>query len=296
MNLKKLFVVLIGLLAASVASADASNEKTPNWFDITSVTITKIDQFDLPVRAEDFLAYANDCSAPVTVTPTPAPASPTPVTPAPAAPTTPTPTTPAQTTPVNPIPGLPTPISPIVPNPTSSPKPSSFDGPVAGMGDIDINAIINLGQKVWGMIQANKAVVTTKTQSASGLPAGIKCWDQLENWRAPRSEVYKVSYANAFGFNVIDLEFSLIYSYGGQVNGVGAYLTNATIQYRKLDVSWGFTVDANVEVPMVTNVGKSTNPVAGMELTLRWKIDSLSHTERTASFFVYGDGRPTQLL
>jgi hypothetical protein len=68
------------------------------------------------------------------------------------------------------------------------------------------------------------------------------------------------------------------------------------VQYRRLDVAWGYTVDANVEVPMVTNVGKSNNPVAGMELIVRWKIDSLSHIERTAGFFVYGDGRPTQLL
>lgn len=280
MNTKKLSAMLIALSTLSIASASGASEaKKPGWYDITSVKITKIGQYDSKMRAEDFLFYANDCSA--TAEP------PKPVTPAPTTPST-NPTTPA-TNPTTPA------INPTLPTPISTPKPSSFDGPTIG-GDLDLNAIINLGQKIWGLIQSNKAVVNAKTQSASGLPAGIKCWDQLENWRPPRSEVYKVSYANAFGFNVVDLEFALIYSYGGQVNGVGAYLTNATVQYRKLDVSWGFTVDANVEVPMVTNVGKSSNPVAGMELTVRWKIDSLSHTERTESFFIFGDGRPTQLL
>ena len=68
------------------------------------------------------------------------------------------------------------------------------------------------------------------------------------------------------------------------------------MQYRKLDVAPFFNVDAEVEVPQVVNVGKRANPVAAMQLTVRWKVRSINHTERSAGFFVYGDGRKTEVL
>ncbi len=51
-----------------------------------------------------------------------------------------------------------------------------------------------------------------------------------------------------------------------------------------------------MEVPQVVNVGKRKAPVAGMQVSVRWKVRGLNHVERTASFFVYGDGRPTDVM
>ena len=165
------------------------------------------------------------------------------------------------------------------------------------LNQVSISQIINIGEQVWSFIQNNRPVVTAKTMSASALPRGVSCWTDLDNWQPPRSETYQVIYRNLFGIQVIKLEFSLIYSYGGQYNGLGRYLMNATVQYRDLQVAWGgFHVSADASVPTVINIGSKENPVAGMQMNVNWTVSGLNHIERTASFFVAGDGRPTREL
>lgn len=161
---------------------------------------------------------------------------------------------------------------------------------------LSLDQIINIGKQAWEFIQSNKAVVTSSTQYASALPRGSSCWSDLSNWQRPRSEAYKATYINGFGMEIVNLEFNLVYAYGGQANNKGRYISNATIQYRKLDVFWGFKVNASVEVPQVLNVGSKDEPVAGLQMSIRWTVNGLNHLERTASFFMYGDGRPTEVL
>ena len=167
---------------------------------------------------------------------------------------------------------------------------------VVQTGDINLEQIVNTAKETWNFIKNNQPVVNATTQYAQALPRGSICWDDLENWQAPRSEYYKVTYNNGFGFEVVSLEFRLVYTYGGQVNNKGHFISNATIQYSKINVKWSFDVNAGVEVPLVVNVGTKEDPVAGMQMSIRWSIRSLSHIEQTASFFIYGDGRPTEVL
>ncbi len=162
--------------------------------------------------------------------------------------------------------------------------------------DLTLDQITNIGKDTWEFIQNNKPVINATTQYAHALPRGSACWDDLSNWQRPRSEVYKATYVNGFGMEVVNLEIKLLYTYGGQANNKGRYISNATLLYNKLDVTWGFKVDAAVEVPLVVNMGSKEDPVAGMQLTLRWAIKGVNHLERTAGFFVYGDGRPTEVL
>lgn len=176
--------------------------------------------------------------------------------------------------------------------PPSNPMPD-----LSPLGDISLGDIVNLGQTLWSFIQNSRPVVNARTMTANALPQGTTCWTNLENWQAPRSDTYQVVYKNLFGIKVVNMEFSLIYSYGGQVHGLGRYLMNATVQYRNLQVAWGgFHVNADVAVPTVMNVGTKANPVAGMQLNVHWVVTGLNHIERTASFFIAGDGRPTQQL
>jgi hypothetical protein len=233
-------IVAIGFSAQASHAANAGVLDPDGAYKLGSVEIKKIDQYDIPIKAEDFLGSLNNCDSA-----------------------------------------------------DQGVKPSNFDGITP---DIDINMVINLAQKAWAFIEANKAVANVKTQTANALPSGLKCWNQLTNWHAPRSEVYQVSYKNLFGIEVVNLQFAVVYSWGGKYRGLGSYLTNATVQYRNLDVTWGWTVNADVAVPMVTNMGTEASPVAGLQLDLHWKVEALSHSESTASFFVSGDGRPTQQL
>lgn len=166
-------------------------------------------------------------------------------------------------------------------------------------GDLQIDAIINIGAKIFTLIKENAPIINANTHRANALPSGVDCWNQLEGWSVPRATTYRVTYKNLYGINVVDAVFQVIYSYGGRVNGVGRYLTNATVQYKKVDVKVGFIFNASVEIPQVMNLGTRKAPVAGMQLNLNWSIDSrpisLRKETNTATFFIAGDGRPTKL-
>lgn len=280
----------VGQATAQESSVTLLN-KNAGWYDIKEVHIQKISSTDLDVQPAQYLSYANDCTSLgrtdgqsdfdtstgaggnlradgeiIDVKPNPNP------TPAPAP--GPSPNKPGRND-EDRIPSLPT----------------TRDG-----SPISLEQIINIGERVWKFLQDNRPVVSAKTMYANALPRGIQCWDELDSWQRPRSEVYRATYYNGFGMAVVNLEFRLVFTWGGQVNETGRYLTNVTVQYRKLDAAPFFNVDAEVEVPQVVNVGKRKSPVAGMQVSVRWKVRGLNHVERTASFFVYGDGRPTDVM
>lgn len=245
------------LLAAEIETYTQVVNPLAGAFDIKEVRIEKVDVQDVEFNSSFFRDYQNDCSS----TPGVKELYASEITPKP------------------------------VPKPAPKPIPSADP-----TGEFTLDQIINIGKSIWTFLQDNKPVVTTKTFYAHALPRGLQCWDDLENWQRPRSEVYRARYLNGFGFEVITLEFRLVYTYGGQVNSVGRYITNATIQFGRLDVSWGFKVNADVEVPLVVNVGSKASPVAGMQISVRWRASGLNQVERTASFFLYGDGRPTEVM
>ena len=162
---------------------------------------------------------------------------------------------------------------------------------------IVFDQIVNTGKELWKFIEKNKPLVSAKTQTANALPAGLTCWTQLENWSAPRVLTISAVYKNPYGFKVVDMQYKLIYTPGGQVNGVGRYISNATIQYKKLNVLWGYNVSADVEIPQVVNLGTTNSPVAGMQMTVNWNIKTaVKHIQQTDSYFVYADGRPVEAL
>ena len=146
-------------------------------------------------------------------------------------------------------------------------------------------------KKVWAVVEENKPVVNIKEDRASALPEGAYNWRTLEGWATPKSRTYRVRYRNLYGMNVVNFAFRVIYTFGGSVNGVGKYLTNVTVVPAHLDVAWGYTFNAAVEVPYVTNAGTKTNPLAGMEVHLKWSVDTiLKHNRMASSYYLRGDG------
>jgi hypothetical protein len=183
--------------------------------------------------------------------------------------------------------------------------PNSFwdaakNNPTSILDSIGWEQIENVGAKVWTLLQDSAPVLSAKSMYASALPNGINCWTQLSNWSRPRAETYQVTYKNLYGVNVIDIKFRVMYSYGGRFKDKGRYLMNSTIQFTSVDVMTGFTLDANVDIPRVINISSDDNPVAGMQMTLNWNMDtkpiSFKKQMRAVSFFITGDGSPTQLI
>ncbi len=161
---------------------------------------------------------------------------------------------------------------------------------------VSLNKIINLGVKVYKFIEKNKPVVTTQSAYSTATPQGIRCWETLESWSAPESRTYRYSYKNGFGVTVVDFEFKLVFTYGGQLDGYGNYLTHVQMMPTKVDVAWGYTLDASAKILDPVNLGTVEDPIGGLEAQITWTIDTIvKHGEKTVPIFVDGLGRVKQL-
>jgi hypothetical protein len=179
-----------------------------------------------------------------------------------------------------------------VPNVTNPPVvPGQAPSNPLDMLDVIVDKIINIGKKIWAIVDAGRPVVNIKVDTANALPAGIACWDQLEGWKAPTSKLYQVAYENGFGVEVVTFNFRVSFISGGSYKGQGQYLTLASVQPALVDVSWGFRFDAVATVPMVFNQGTKVNPVAGMQLAMNWKVSTpIQETQQAENFFINGTG------
>ncbi len=157
--------------------------------------------------------------------------------------------------------------------------------------EVVVDKIINIGKKIWAIVDAGRPVVNIKVDTANALPAGIQCWDQLEGWQAPTSKLYEMAYENGFGAEVVSYNFRVSFISGGSYKGQGKYITLASVQPAKVDVAWGFRFDAVATVPMVFNQGSKADPLAGMQLAMNWQIRSpIQEIQQAENFFVNGQG------
>jgi len=156
--------------------------------------------------------------------------------------------------------------------------------------------IVNLGQKVWKLVEDGKPVVSTRWATANALPEGIQNWLSMSGWDNPRARVYRVEYKNLYGVTVVDFSFRVTYTAGGSFQGQGQYLSRVSVEPANVLVRWGYQFDATAEVANVVNVGSSQSPIGGMELLLRWKVSTVvNEFEQSASYFVRGDGAMVDL-
>lgn len=152
--------------------------------------------------------------------------------------------------------------------------------------------IINVGTKVWSIIEAGRPVSSQKMESANALPKGVEDWTELQGWSAPISRVYSVVYENGFGFSMIELTFRVTFNYGGNYHGHGKYIANAAVHIENLRIGFGgIKYDVQVDVPAVFNQGTTRDPIAGMQLNVKRVADTVfSRNENTDSFFLNGLG------
>jgi hypothetical protein len=174
----------------------------------------------------------------------------------------------------------------------SSVKPDLKGGPIRPNFDgINLDQIINLGQKIWTIVEKNQPVVNLKVQRAEAMPAGINSWMDLECWQVPESRIYRAVYKNFYGMTVVNLAFRVNYTYGGRLYGQGRYLSQVTVLPAELDVAWGFKLDGEVRVANITNAGTKDFPVGGIQLDVNWVIKTpIKYSESTETFYVRGDG------
>lgn len=162
--------------------------------------------------------------------------------------------------------------------------------------ELVVDQIINIGKKIFNVINAGRPVVNIKIDTANALPKGLTCWSDLSGWSMPQSKVYNVQYENGLGMTIVDYSYRVTYTAGGSADGIGKYITNATFQPANVSVGWGFQLDATAVIPSVFNTGSRTSPVAGMQMNMEWKVTSpMAHEQSTESYFVSGENKLVEL-
>lgn len=156
-----------------------------------------------------------------------------------------------------------------------------------------IEKIINIAEKIWAIIEKNAPVVNINTQYATAVPDGITAWTQLQSWSRPRTYTYGFYAENLYGVTVLDVQYKVAYTYGGNYNGKGKYLTGVTVIPEKVDLAWGYKFSMKAQVPdsTVVNVGTHADPKAAMQLKLNWTISTaVKSSNGTSVYYIEGDG------
>ncbi len=175
------------------------------------------------------------------------------------------------------------------PNPGQAPSGGVTIRDLIGLG-YAVDVISNMGRRVWDLVNLGKPAAWVSTNVAHGLPKGIKCWTDLQGWSWPQSKIYNVNYKNKLGVTVVDYTYRISYNYGGNIEGIGKFLSNVQIVPVNIKVSWGYSLNSRAEVPTVFNVGSKQDPVAGMQVNVRWKVESsLNSNEQSHMFHIGGN-------
>jgi hypothetical protein len=174
------------------------------------------------------------------------------------------------------------------------------DGGTGGGGLGEISAIVNvadkitlIGGRIWSFIKDNQPTDEVSATTADALPGELRNPSILTGWSAPQVRQFRVVYTNYYGIDVVDFTYQVAYTYGGRIQGKkGYYLTNVQVKPGQLKVLWGFHFDFSGGALKALNVGTQQDPVAGIELSARWRVHSVLLTLASSeSFFLKGNGR-----
>ncbi len=189
-----------------------------------------------------------------------------------------------------------------LPKPPSGPQinpPKPGDGPQQPTGP-DINGtidtldkIVNLMEKIFGIIEKNQPVVNITTNYANAVPFGTSHWTQLQGWSKPATKKYAFSMKNAYGSEVVKVTYQVHYTYNGNFQGKGKFLTGVTIEPLSVTTAWGYKVSLVSEVPdsTIANVGTHEDPIASMQVQLRWTVHTMvKDITQKGIYYVQGDG------
>lgn len=185
--------------------------------------------------------------------------------------------------------------------------PSFFDFLSKSQGIQKVNAagvimmtreLIALGKEIYKIIEAGKPVVTINTEPVEILPrdedGNTISAMELSGWKAPIVKKYRVATKNYLGMSPASFDFMLIFSYGGNDRGKGAYITGAQIKPTGVNVKWGYSLNADFKVQTIMNEGAWDNPVAGAVLSIDYKISTvLQDQQNSKTFYINGKGEIT---
>jgi len=158
--------------------------------------------------------------------------------------------------------------------------------------EVVLDKVINLGKKMWGVIEAGRPVVNVQSQFANALPVGVRASD-LENFSDLQFQSFRLQGVNYFGATVYDVVYTLVHRYGGSYQGRGAYLESVTVLPQRVEVLWGYNVDFKVERVSTVNTGSAENPIASLALETAFRVSTPLQELRTKNIYEFKGNSPT---
>lgn len=158
------------------------------------------------------------------------------------------------------------------------------------------NEIIALGERIYEIVKKGKPVVNLSYAPISVLPKDkqgqpVDVMD-MENWSLPVGKKMRMVYKNLYGSEVVVFEYTVMYSYGGSLDGKGAFITAAQVVPNDVSVSWGYSLNATMKLVGLQNHGSKANPVAGAVMSINYRVETVLKTmESTDSYHITGRGQ-----
>ena len=103
---------------------------------------------------------------------------------------------------------------------------------------------------------------------------------------------------NSYGMSVVKVVYQVHLTYGGNYQGRGKFLTGVTVEPISVETAWGYKVSLTAEVPdsTIANVGTHDDPIASMQVQLKWTIHTvLKDTQAKAIYYVDGTGNVEEI-
>ncbi len=139
----------------------------------------------------------------------------------------------------------------------------------------NINEIVNLGEKIWKLIEKNKPVLNAKNAYANAVPRGVKGPEELENFSTMNYKSFRKHAKNMFGSTVFDVTYVLAHRYNGQLKGNGRYLDAVTVLPHKIDVLWGYTLNFGVTRVSTANIGSEKDAIGAVVMELDFNVSTI---------------------
>ncbi len=150
-------------------------------------------------------------------------------------------------------------------------------------------SVVNTAEKVWKVIQDNKATVNAHTSHASALPAGADPQKLTGN-----QGVSSMSWRWDSGWVLKDftLDLTVIWYHSARYNGGGAWIPRAAV-LPEINMGWlgGYTIDVVVTAGDPWTEGDANSPVAVLPLTVEMTWTNYLFSNRTgAELVLKGNG------
>lgn len=148
-----------------------------------------------------------------------------------------------------------------------------------------------VARAVWKIIEGNQASVNLSSQRLSILPVDARERDQVAGFKRPITRAFTVRLKNPYGMEVVKYNYSVSFSYGGNVNGRGRYIENLNVIHSEVKVMWGFNLEAEFVTGRIENHGTRSNPIAAIPAEVRWKVKNvLTNVRKSNAFWISGNG------